>query len=490
LSLRSQPTDRITIDWSGSFDRSIFDQLNTASAASFADGDFVNFSGTDGTSTVDRSLISLRGEYEADIGTFITNTSYLRVVLDQNNDTDESPFDIFFGTVDTLETSIAQEFRFESEPIDLPLAGETSFVVGTNFSFNSVETDTALIGGSDLAFPGFPVTGGTSTILGDQDIFNFGVFGDARFKPTEKLELGVGLRFSRDVVSQVTEGEATGLFPLLGATPVLFDDEETFSAITPRGSVKYNWTDDFSTFVSIATGYRPGGFNTSGLAAALTPTFEEENAITFDGGFKSSWYDGRLIVNGSGFATIYNDIQVLSGVLTPTGIIAALDNAATARSIGAEIGVRAEPVDGLRLLIDYGLSKATFTDFIDSNGNDLTGTTLPNAPTHTLGFSIEYARSVFNDVAEGFIRWEHSFTSSFVTTLTVGGVSFDSRDIANLRAGLRGERFETEVFVENLFDEVYANGTSAGAGSLLLGIDPPLDVGPPRMIGARARIKF
>ncbi|MEM8595397.1 MAG: TonB-dependent receptor [Pseudomonadota bacterium] len=490
LSLRSEPTDRLTLDASASFDRSNYNQFNSAASDSIESGAFFNNAGSEGDSQLDRALFTLRGEYDIGLGSLISNTSFLRVTVDQNNDFDLELAEVGVTNGDTTETSIAQEFRFESDAIDLPYAGETFFTLGANISFSSVEVSSAVNGGPDLAFPGVPITGGALTNDTDQDVFNLGLFGDLRFRPTDRLELGAGVRFSRDRVRQSFENDATGLFRAIGGSSFELDDEATFSAVTPRGSIKYDWTESLSTFLSVATGYRPGGFNIDD-AATVNPTFEEESAITIDAGFKSSWFDGRLVVNGTGFATFYDDIQIFTGIETPDGgAITALDNAAEARSIGAEIGIRAQPIDGLTIALDYGLAKTKFIEFVGSTGVDFSGTTLPNAPTHTLGMAVEYAHPVLDESADAFVRVEHSFTSSFVNGATVNTFEFDSRNVVNLRLGLRAERWEVELFTENLFDEVYANGTTAAASARILGVGLPLDPGPSRQVGVRARVLF
>ena len=84
---------------------------------------------------------------------------------------------------------------------------------------------------------------------------------------------------------------------------------------------------------------------------------------------------------------------------------------------------------------------------------------------------------------ETAISYEGGFKSSW----------FDNRsyDIANLRIGLRAERFDIEAFVENVFDETYATGATAGSRFVpIFGVSEPLEVGPTRRFGARARIRF
>ena len=167
-----------------------------------------------------------------------------------------------------------------------------------------------------------------------------------------------------------------------------------------------------------------------------------------------------------------------------------IDNAAAARSVGAEIGVSVLPIEDLRIDAQMGLNFSKFTDFTDSPFGDLTDTRLPNAPVHTVSIvgDYEHPRDILRSV-RGFVRAEYSYRSSFADDLDPDAVRFDGFDILNLRLGLRGERVAVEAFVENALDEVYATASSTGP---LASFGGPtiVDVGPPRRFGLRARLSF
>ena len=219
--------------------------------------------------------------------------------------------------------------------------------------------------------------------------------------------------------------------------------------------------------------------------------FDNETAINYEGGFKSSWFDDRLFFNASGFALFYEDIQVIETVNLSGFDAAAIGNAASARSLGAELEVAALPVEGLQLNLAYGFADARFTDYEDAPDGDLSDERLPNAPRHTLSLVADYAYPVLDDLADAYIRTEYSYTSNFTTTAEADREFFDSFDILNVRLGLRADRFDIEVFVENLFDEKYITGTT-GASNLapFLGVSEPFEVGTTRRFGVRATVRF
>ena len=477
LSLRSQPTDRLTLDLAGSFDRTEFSASNIATIDSVdGGGDFEFLINRDGDNRVDRGLISFRGAYDFDVGTLISNTSYIDIKADVDQDFDFTELDLLFGTSKNKQTSVSQEFRFEAEPFPIPLLGESSFLLGVNGTWAEEESESVLTAGEDGLLLG--LTPGNQNFVGpsSEDVFDAGVFGEFRLRPIEDLELAVGGRFSYIEVDASEEG---------------FESvSKTFTAVTPKASILYDWTEDFSTYALVSTGFKSGGFNQLGDGPLDGREFDNETAINYEGGFKSSWFDDRLFVNASGFALFYDDIQVASLVSDPLpGRI--VQNAGSARSLGSELEVTALPLEGLQLNVAYGFTDAQFTDFEDAPGGDATGEQLPNAPRHTLSTVGEYAHPVFDNFGDAYFRVEYSFTSSFTSTPDVDARVFDSFDVFNFRLGLRADRFDIEAFVENAFNEKYATGaTGGGVIANFFGVAEPVEVGTGRRFGVRARVRF
>ncbi|MEM7508374.1 MAG: TonB-dependent receptor [Pseudomonadota bacterium] len=504
LSLRSQPTDRLTIDISGSYDRTGFEGPNSITQDSLIAEDPEVLSDVEIDDSLERVLITGQGAYDFDFGTLISRTSFLRTDLESAGDGDLSSIDFSVNTSDTEERSIAQEFRFESEEFDLPgSVGTLLFNVGTSISFNSFESTTTIDPGqgafdilSPVLGPGLGLPPGTilpddgSTVTTDfeQEVFNFGVFGDVRWRPIEPLEIVVGARFNRDRVRAKGETVSTGLSAGFIPSSPLFVGENTFTDVTPSASIRYEWNDDFSTYFSFSTGFRAGGF--SQTFAGLN-TFDEERVRSYELGFRASLFDDRLLFNGSGYLLDYDDIQVATSQVVGGFPVFTIDNAASARSVGAELGLAVLPLEGLRLDGQLGLNYSKFTDFSTSPFGDLTGERLPNAPVTTFSFVADYQHP--QDLLpglQGFVRGEYNFTSEFSNLLDPNVLTFDSYSLLNFRLGVRGERMGFELFVENALDEVYATGSTSLVAAGVIGSAVNVDIGATRRFGARAFITF
>ena len=69
--------------------------------------------------------------------------------------------------------------------------------------------------------------------------------------------------------------------------------------------------DNLNVYASYSRGFRSGGFNQTGVATAAAAAgfdnvgdmFGAETANTYEAGFKSRWFDDRLVLNGSVYTT-------------------------------------------------------------------------------------------------------------------------------------------------------------------------------------------
>lgn len=521
LSLRSRPVDRLTLDASVSFERTEFDADNTASLASFDAGDPTSDIDFVGDPQLDRLFGTFQGTYEFDAGTLISSTSYRQNENNFDLDLDETELALATLRGQNTERSFTQEFRFESEEVDLDDGyGTVSFNAGAIvnyaefdlFNVNTPGDDTvslllpfvppAVIGGlaglpaSALPPPGVPFTLDTlpAGAVGDvrnpstREVFHLGAYGDIRWRPVEPLEVAVGARFHRDRVGISTETFATGLSSLAASSLPLQKETRIFTAVTPNASLIYDWTDSFSTYASFSTGYRPGGFgaNIFGLRA-----FDEEKARSYEAGFKASLLDDRLYISGSGYFLDYDDVQVTTNSLINGIQVISIDNAAKVRSVGSEVVISAVPFPGLQIDAQMGLNFSRFTDFTTSPFGDLSGSRLPSAPVHTVSFSADYEHPepLFRNVF-GFVRAEDSYRSSFRGSANPASQDLDGYTIVNFRAGLRSDNFEISAFVENAFNKSYATAIST---QTVPGIADPVtnvSLGDTRRFGVVARIDF
>lgn len=522
LSLRSKPNEQLTFDVQLSYIRTEYAGSNEANIALVEAGEYVSFFDPAGRARADDISLRFEAQYDTDIGVFRSNTAYRRSDATDGFDIDNNPtIDFTRGGVNVRTTSFSQEFRYEGTAVQVAsLPGEVTFNGGVSFGYNEFFASDTAVFGPDAPFPDPPSFGRLFTD-DVQEAYSIGVYGDAAWRPVPQLELTGGLRYSWDHIESsdvtVTTGQA-GALGLFQGFPRI-DGEATFGRVVPRAAVSYDWSDTLTTFGAYTVGYRPGGTSEVGSAAAAGITnnlliFDEEITRSFELGVRSRVLNDNMMVSASLFYTQIEDFQVPVsqdfGPNVPPQV--ALINLGDAESYGAELSVAATPLTGLLLQGQMGVNFTEITDYrppaLPGPGGgflqnvDLTGQDLPNAPDFTFSLTGEYEhpKAVIGDLRP-FIRVDYTFLTDYLsgfsgnqTTITRNPI--DGYQTVDLRVGLRGERFNIELFAENLFNERYVTtsrpapvpfgvtGFPAVAGGA---VGTP---GPPLRVGIRGQLDF
>lgn len=477
ISLRYQPNDRLTIDASLQYDTSSYDAPLYASLPNIAAGNYVSTVNRVPGNHIERLNLFFELGYEFDAGLLTSTTGYLDSTLTGIEDFDFSAVNGSLLGRDNVVRSFSQELRFESRDFDVNL-GTLSFNLGANYS----NTETSTLANFQVISP----VPGQSQAFNFVDVENYGVFGDLRWRPIEPLEIAFGGRYSEDRIVDESFAVATGSIAFFASPFVRLT--ETYSAFTPSVSVLYDWTDNLSTYALVSTGYKPGGFTGGFVAGApINRPFSAEEAINYEVGVKSTFFDGALSLNASLFLIDYDDIQVPIPINIVTRTGGGIDNAASALSEGAEVSFVAKPLAGLTINGAFGYTHARFVNYIDPFNNNLSGVSLPNAPEFTYGVSVDYEFQKQVGQFTPFVRGEVNGTTGFENSAGAA-VEVGDYHLVNVRAGLRGDNFDLTFFVENVFDERYVLETFTPPPPSTSG---PLGVpGEPRKIGFLASMRF
>jgi len=398
------------------------------------------------------------------------------------------------------QNTFSQELKLNGSGLD----GRLEFVAGLYAFTESI--DDQLIGG---VFSG--VVPGILPVTEEQlDVDNrsYSAYGSLTYALTEKLKVTAGLRRTverkRIKKSEITLTPSLTMAGMPVATgtallPMGFERSERFSDFSPSASISYAATDDILLYASYSTGFRSGGFN--GRVNSINQDFvdiDSEDLTTYETGFKSGFLDSRLIVNGSVYFSIYEDIQRPIVTAAAGGVPSAIvRNAAEARLRGAELEIAALPMSGLKLEASLSAFRSRYTKF-DLFGNDVVAgasfasvrdARLPNAPDYLASFAVSYAREVSGlGELSSRVQWTHRGEQA-------NGVS-DLREIRSSKYGLLDGRLalllpdgktEFAVFGTNLLNRTYVQNGLNVSDSVGLAIR---FLGPPRMYGLELRRQF
>jgi len=339
--------------------------------------------------------------------------------------------------------------------------------------------------------------------------------------------LTLGARVSHDEkrtrrqTPEVLVGPFT-LQALIDATPdtpggaLGIEDEWTAWSGTARG--EWRWRAQSLAYFSVSRGYKAGFVNNALFDTAdpstLVPTADPEYLWAFELGSKNRLLDNRLQVNVTGFAYIYDDLQVSQLV----GISIATQNATSATVLGLELETVALPFDGvfdpledLRLLFNLGLLDATFGDFEDCalpEGQDVidcSGNRLTYAPVYTISIVADWPFDLgdfgtltpwLRFYASGEVQYRPSNCPNAECLALLGDpalVNDDAQEpyrLLDLRLGWATPdgRLSITAFVDNVTDEDIIQSQVVGSRAIGSPIQVRFDA--PRTAGLRVGVRW
>lgn len=266
------------------------------------------------------------------------------------------------------------------------------------------------------------------------------LFADASYQLSEKLNIGVGLRYFEDDQTELLAGE-----------PEV--SEATFDSVDPRVYLSYAVTDDVNVYASVSKGFRSGGFNGFGL-----PTFDPEKVYSYELGTKGTFLDGNLYVDLAGFYTKYDNMQVRSLILVGggVGLTSLISNIGEGEVKGLELSFNWKATDALTIsgmgtIIDAEITEA------GEGGIFADGDPIDYVADESFTLSANYDFN-WSDELEGFARVDYSYRAEVPYTEresfpaeNVPQLS-DKISLVNARLGMRHENVSFELYATNLFN--------------------------------------
>lgn len=170
-------------------------------------------------------------------------------------------------------------------------------------------------------------------------------------------------------------------------------------------------------FVSVAKGYKSGGFNTQMFSDVLQQrimnlfgvgmtydtddivSYKPEKSWNYEAGAHFECAGGKVL---SDVAVFYIDCRDQQMTMFPDGTTTGriTTNAGRTRSAGAEIAVKYRPVREWLINLSYGFTDARFVRF-DNGRTDYAGKRVPYAPRNTLFAGLTWSRTMPNRWIDG-----------------------------------------------------------------------------------------
>jgi iron complex outermembrane receptor protein len=469
-------TERLTFDLRGSYqdfqagglyDSAIFD-LNDANQIQPPREDVL------GKTFGNIKELTFKFDYEADFATLTGITGYTDVKEYNRGDLDFTNPVLnpggFLGFLGPIIQGQNQDIELFSQELRLVSPSEDPFrwIVGAYYIHTDRSVLTRAVFDIDNTLEQFDDPALRLINLTEDNSNNaYALFAQFDYDITDQLTLSGALRYDEDKRKQ------TDLTSLLVR-------EQTFDSIQPKATLTYNFNDDQLVYATYSKGFRSGGFN---APTVPIPLFDKEELDNFEAGFKTSWLNNRLVVNGAVYLQKVDNFQFFFlDAATASQVIA---NIEAVDIFGVELEAQALVAEGLEVFGALGTTdseikrSSLFPGFV--------GNKTPKTTDWTLNAGFQYRFPIQDDL-NGLLRvdYEHRGNKYWhVDNLAVQG----SLDLVDARAGVEGDNWGVYVWAKNLTDEDYYTDYNQVAFSGLGFYDIGFRA-QPRTYGVEGKVNF
>ncbi|WP_375203939.1 TonB-dependent receptor [Hyphococcus sp.] len=367
-----------------------------------------------------------------------------------------------------LESQSGQDFDGGNDPILNQFIDSEQWQFSQEIQLTGVAMDGALdwlVGGYFFTEDGrfdtdANITGTQVLVFTNNKTDSYAGFAQGTYRLRDRFAVTGGLRYT-------SETKKIDIDTTFGGFPLVTDgiDQKTFDALTAKGSLEFQATEDLLLYASISQGFRSGGYNGRPFSPTDLAPFDAERSLSYEGGVKSDLADGRLRLNLAGFFNKYDDVQLTATTMDSMGgFIVITDNAGEINLYGFEAEMQAAPTDALRLFAQLG---HTNTDNLKpKTGFTIGANTLPLASEWTAGGGLEYTVPL-GDAYEATFGADASYRSSYYPQFNNSPIAEeDGYTLVNARLALRptGGAWSLTFWGKNLTDEVYRSFGQDGQG--------------------------
>ncbi len=376
---------------------------------------------------------------------YVNDQITLKNIVAYRADETTTPIDFDSLPVADLDVPAIYENDQLSEELQLIYEGDrVQGVVGFYYleadAFNTFDVLLAELGDL-LSLPGL-----NATTTGDVSTETWSVFGDFSYDLTDTVSVSAGGRFTSDERSStiLRETYLFGFRDIFGGSPVGpiattsdFQGTKTFEEFTPRFSVTWEPNREHTFYVSYAQGFKSGSFDPRCASSAAPDLdgdglsgaddyddqfefclFEPEKIATYEAGWKSTTFGGRLRSALAVFYSEYDNVQIPGSVGIDTDgdgvndtFAGVTTNAGAATLMGVEFEGSAlvatdslTPGDSLSFFWAGGWIDAKYDEFFVNDVNLASSRNFQNTPEVTATGIVSYTHPL-RILGDGELAW-------------------------------------------------------------------------------------
>ena len=303
----------------------------------------------------------------------------------------------------------------------------------------------------------------TSTAIYKSDytatIVNTGAFITGDFEPITNLKVNAGLRY--DVYSYDFKNRLDSASDYSSA-----DAKESFTAVTPRIGLTYNFTKNIGAYTNYSVGFIPPSISDL-FRKDDVPLLDPTIFNNYELGGWMSLLNHKIYIDFAVYS-LHGKNEVVSVSTKINGITTRENkNVGETKHQGVEFGIKIKPIKSLTVRYNTAFSKHEYTSFITkivdgiiSENNDYNGNTMPGAPQWIFNAGIDYNTPFLKGFRIG-VEWQH--VSEYFTD-ELNDYTYEGYDTFNARLGYDNARFGIWTNVMNLTNELYATRVNTAWG--------------------------
>jgi iron complex outermembrane recepter protein len=433
----------------------------------------------DHASSYNRQLFSnaLVVEHESNGFNITSTTAYQYLDDTQNVDQDFTPDPVFVAGQSQRMNQLSQEVTLRKQ-----LTESVHLLTGISGFYQQIDRSVDVVfGDSGIVRNRLP---GPYSYLKTYDnrLAGGALFGQVKYTNfiVSNLTATLGLRVDGEEANLDYVHDKT----LLGITSNV--DSITFKPISslqllPKFALNYNhaWG---NFYAQIAKGYKTGGYNSS-FEHLDSASFKAEDAVNYEVGIKTSLLDRQLYLDVALFYIDMKNQQIYQTLRSGRGSM--LTNAGESVSKGAEIMLKAIPVCGYEVSLNYGYTHATFTDYVKDDNVNYNGKFIPYVPRQTVSANINKTVEVRNSKLIDLFRVNLLFRGAGETYWNEDNkVKEPFYSTIDAKISLIKGAFQLDVFGQNLSDTRYHSFYFESMGNKYV------QMGKPRFLGAKLTVKI
>ncbi|MGC2030719.1 MAG: TonB-dependent receptor [Steroidobacteraceae bacterium] len=413
----------------------------------------------------DRFVLSnLTMNYALGWGSVLSTTSYMQRRETTPDDETEALEDVFpqgqfvpnvYAPILTTR-ELTEELRLAFNPAGWALSGVAGAYVNNanrHYYVNYLTPNYAQLFANSyttsVLLSGVPLSDLNYSQHGDYSPKQSAVFTELNYALTDRWKATAGLRWYdlQYTAVRYEDGWSNG-------GPTLSAGSAKNTGFNPKAELSYQATESQLYYLSASKGVRPGGVNTSNLAAKGCGQdygpYQPDSLWNYEGGAKTGWFGGALTVNAAAYYIKWSDVQ--QGETLPCSY-QITENAGSAVVHGGELEIESLIGGQVQLGAGVGYTKAVLgadaPNLGGTKGEQLENVPLWNANAH--------AKYLFTPAAgyDGFARADAQYVGESYPDFARSDPATFQRAYAllDLRAGVLHDAWEADLFMTNVFDK-------------------------------------